>query len=329
MERTAPISPTRPSSAWTSNSLFADSAISVGTNTPGASDKPVPYAKLSGTPADPDLATRLNGLVSEIWAYEQDGEIRGEKRRKLEKAMRDIEVVLENDPSESGDSEAATPHPAIPTEDDHQAAADQDLEAVRSSLAATVEAMRMRHQEQRHLHQLTIQKLEAVAQRCLNQERLLREYAENMTMLQHENHLLRQQNDRMHSELNQAHTESAKKEVAVNAMSSAVSGLEGWINASPTPTHNVRQIVTRGRGRFRGRYYVGEHSDASPRHGQDGTPDAKALHEGVTAWLRGFRDVEEELRALKSSKPSPRRAGKSNSDFSDDEWGDFERAPAP
>ncbi|KAK6371275.1 hypothetical protein LTS17_009006 [Exophiala oligosperma] len=328
MDRTTPTTPSRPSSAWTSNSLFADSAISVGTNTPGQPDKPPPFAKLSETPPLPDLATRLNGLVSEIWANEQDGEIRGEKRRKLEQAMRDIEVVLEDDLSEGRGSETTTPQPAVPIEEDHQTASDQDLEAVRLRLAATVEAMRMRHQEQRHLHQLTVQKLEAVAQRCLSQDRQLREYAENMTMLQHENHLLRQQNDRMHSELNQAHTESAKKDVAVNAMSSAVSGLEGWINTSPTPSRSVRQVVTRGRGRFRGRYYAGEPSEASPRYGQDGAPDAKALHEGVTAWLRGFRDVEEELQALKYSKPSPRKARKSNSDFSDDEWGDFERAPA-
>ncbi|KIW16182.1 hypothetical protein PV08_06233 [Exophiala spinifera] len=305
-----------------------DSAISVGANTPGPTDKSLPSEKLSETSSHPDLATRLNGLVSEIWAHEQDGGIRGEQKRKLEQAMRDIELVLEDDLSGADDSETSTPQSGIPIEEDRQTASEQDLDAVRTSLAATVEAMRMRHQEQRHLHQLTVQKLEAVAQRCLDQEKQLREHAENMAILQHENHLLRQQNDRMHSELNHAHTESAKKEVAVNAMSSAVSGLEGWINASPTPTHSARRVVTRGRGRFRGRYYVDETPEPSPRIGQDGMPDAKALHEGVTAWLRGFRDVEEELRALKHSNPSPRKAGKSNFDFSDDEWGDFESAPA-
>ncbi|KAK5452358.1 hypothetical protein LTS15_007424 [Exophiala xenobiotica] len=325
MEHTAPISPTRPGSAWTNNSLFADSAISMRTNTPGPIGKSAESPTLSDTPSPSEIATRLNGFVSEIWASEQDGTIRSRKRRRLEKAIRDIEVALEEDSSEEDDSEESTPQRAtLPAP-----ISEQDLEAIRISLASTVESMRMRQQEQKHLHRLTVEKLEAVAQRCLQQENRLRDFAEDMMMLKQENRLLRQENDRIHADLSRAHTESAKKEVAVDAMSSAVAGLEGWINGSPTPARTMRKLVTRGRGRFRGRYYVEEPVGASPKNGLDGTSDAKALHEGVTAWLRGFRDVEEELRVSKSSQP-PRLNAKKNAPVytGEDEWGDFEYAPA-
>jgi hypothetical protein len=325
MEHTAPISPTRPGSAWTNNSLFADSAISLRTNTPGPVGKLAESPTLSDTPPPSEIATRLNGLVSEIWASEQDGTIRSRKRRRLEKAIRDIEVALEEDSSDEDDSEESTAQRAtLPA-----TVSEQDLEAIRISLASTVESMRMRQQEQKHLHRLTVEKLEAVAQRCLQQENRLRDFAEDMMMLKQENRLLRQENDRIHADLSRAHTESAKKESAVDAMSSAVAGLEGWINGSPTPARTMRKVVTRGRGRFRGRYYVEEPIGVSPMNGVDGTSDAKALHEGVTAWLRGFRDVEEELRVSKSSQTPRLNAKKNAPEYTDeDEWGDFENAPA-
>lgn len=320
-------SPGRPSSAWTNSSIFADSAISLRTQTPEFSDKHMNPLQDYELHNESGVADRLNGLVSEIWACEQDGTIRADKRRKIERAMDEIEAALEDDTLSSQESEVETPHPtrassspAAPT------VTDRDLELVRNSLAATVESMRMRQQEQRHLHQLTIEKLEAVAQRCIQQEKRLHEFAEEMVALKDRNRALIQETEQMNTQLDQTRAEAARKEIAVNAMSSAVAGLEGWINNSPTPHRTPRRIVTRGRGRFRGRYYADEADEPPVSHGSDGGSDGKTLHEGVTAWLRGFRDVEEELRSAAHFQ-GPRLKEPQNAPESiDDEWGDFESA---
>lgn len=271
----------------------------------------------------PAIADRLEGLVSEIWAAEQDSDIRGNKKRRLERAMDEIEAALEEDetdPEESGAETTHTGHRPIPSLS--QRVSDQDLEHIRTSLASTVESMRMRQQEQRHLHQLTIEKLEAVAQRCIQQEKRLREYSDEIALLKERNRRLTQENERVTRQLDQTQSDSARKDLAVNAMSSAVAGLEGWINSSSTPNRANRRVVTRGRGRFRGRYYVDEHLDAPAGHGG---PDAK-LHEGVTAWLRGFRDVQEELRSSRSGlnfRLDELQGGRPDTEV---DWGEFESA---
>jgi len=237
----------------------------------------------------------------------------------------EIEAVLEDDSlsSEGGDVESApstcSPQPVHPSTGSHL-----ELESIRSGLASTVEAMRMRQQEQRHLHQLATEKLEAVAQRCIQQERRLREFAEEMVRLKQENRLLSQENESLNTQLDQAYTASVNKEVAVSAMSSAVAGLEGWINGTPTPSRPPRRVVTRGRGRFRGRYYVDEPSEGPTGSGLDGASDAKTLHEGVTAWLRGFRDVEEELKSSERAKVSPWKEPEDAAENRADDWGEFE-----
>ncbi|KAI1608039.1 hypothetical protein EDD37DRAFT_698 [Exophiala viscosa] len=311
--------PTRPSSAWTNNSVFADSAISLRTGTPAPAEKELDlFHADDGTSSRVGFADRLNGLVSEIWACEQDGAIRREKSHKFERAIQQIEAALDDDSSGDSDLYSALPSPAtMPT--DPATVSEDDFAAIRASLACTVESMRMRQQEQRHLHQLAVEKLETVAQRCIQQERRLKEFAQEMVLLKQENRLLNE-------ELNQAHTESAKKHVAVDAMSSAVAGLEGWINGTPTPDRSDKRVVIRGRGRFRGRYYADEPMQAPVGQGSDGTSDAKAFHEGVTAWLRGFRDVEEELRMSQKTKAPGWRESQNPATNTDDEWGDFESA---
>jgi hypothetical protein len=283
-------------------------------------------------PDQPAIADRLNGLVSEIWATEQDGSIRGDKRRRLEEAMDEIEAALEDDPSSLEDSDVDTTapehsSPPPPPPPKPPGVSEQDLEMVRNSLASTVESMHMRQQEQRHLQQLTVEKLEAIAQRCVQQEKRLREFAEEMVRLKRENTQLRQENETLDRQLDQAQVEATKKEVAVNAMSSAVIGLEGWINASPTPSRTPRRVVTRGRGRFRGRYYVDETREEPVASPSDGLTDARALHEGVTAWLRGFRDVEEELRASDHAKFSRGKKAEHIREDVEEDWGDFASAP--
>ncbi|KIY00349.1 uncharacterized protein Z520_04034 [Fonsecaea multimorphosa CBS 102226] len=325
----ATASPTRPSSAWTNNSLFTDSAISMRTRSPAPLEKESSPSHPDETHDEHAIADRLNGLVSEIWACEQDGQIRGEKRRKIEKAMDEIEAVLED---EESDSETTPQSPSAPSLLPHTSGASQsDLELIRMHLSSTVESMRMRQQEQRHLHQLATEKLEAIAQRCIQQERRVREFAEEIVILKKQNRNLIQQNENLNVQLSEIQSESAKKETAVKAMSSAVSGLEGWINGSPTSdrTSHSRKIVTRGRGRFRGRYYVEEPVDGRGYHGLDGAADARLLQEGVTAWLRGFRDVEEELRSSHTAaRFVPAKDSRTVREDSDNEWGEFQTAGA-
>ncbi len=325
-----PASPTRPTSSWTTDSLFADSAISV--QTPAPFQKETNPFETNDAPREPAIADRLNGLVSEIWASEQDGGLQGDKRSKIARAVKEIEAALEDESlsEEGGDAafacstEAArTPEPAAP------AISENDLDSIRISLTDTVDSMRMRQQEQRHLQQLTVEKLEAVAQRCIEQERRLRNFAEEIAHLRDDNRTVKEENQVLHIQLSDAQAECSKKEIAVNAMSSAVSGLEGYVNGSPSPIRpaSTRRIVTRGRGRFRGRYYEDEPVESPIRHGLDGLSDGEALHEGVTAWVKGFRDVEEELRSAQSIVESPSaKRFQTAPKFIEDEWGDFETA---
>ncbi|EXJ95057.1 hypothetical protein A1O1_00175 [Capronia coronata CBS 617.96] len=306
-------SPTRPWSSWTNNSLFADSAISVRTRTPGPPFEELKSFDTHGATTDPGIADRLKGFVAEIWAWEQEGAISGDKRRRLEGAIDEIEAALVEEDTNVEEINAETTTPRS------EPVSDQDLEHIRTSLASTVEAMRMRQQEQRHLHQLTIEKLEVVAQRCIQQERRLREFSAEIVLLKEQNHRLIQDNARITSQLDQTQTESARKDLAVDAMSSAVAGLEGWINSS-APARTPRMVVTRGRGRFRGRYYVEDPGDAPPGTGGH---DAK-LHEGVTAWLRGFRDVQEELRSSQKGLLSRPKEFHGGSEDAEDDWGEFE-----
>ena len=332
-EGMATASPTRPSSAWTSDSIFTDSAISMRTRSPAPHEKESNALDADEAPEQHVVAQRLDGLVSEIWACEQDRSLSLGQRRKLDTAMDQIEAALEED-TRFEDTGAEITHlsQALKTPDTTAPmVTESELEVVRNSLANTVESMRLRQQEQRHLHQLTVDKLEAVAQRCIEQERRLQEYAAEMATLKEENRTLSHEKEHLDIQVSELQINSARKEVAVTAMSSAVSGLEGWINGSPTQDQAPprQKIVTRGRGRFRGRYYVGEPVGHPIGYGPDVASDAKGLQDGVSAWLRGFRDVEEELR---SSQIAARNAHLTDahriSRLCEDEWGDFERATA-
>ena len=324
-------SPTRPGSSWTSNSLFADSAISLRTATPKPLDDEVNAAE----PFEPitHLADRLRGLVSELWASEQDGALRGKKRQRIETAMDTIEtILLEDNRSASRDGEEvpdndgtthSTTHSTIPEDE----LVKGGLDAIRDNLTLTITSMRLRQQEQSHLHQLTMQKLEAVAQRCVQQETRLQEFSDETIVLRERNRQLTRENAKLHHQLEHSRAESRKRHDAVHAMSSAVAGLDGWINSTSTPNRSSRQVVIRGRGRFRGRYYVDGLGDnpADPR--SDAIPDARTMHEGVNAWLRGFNDIEQEL----ESSPAKSNIHLEQADdclgrFDEEEWGEFETA---
>ena len=210
----------------------------------------------------------------------------------------------------------------------------EELNKVHHDLRATVESMRLRHQEQRHLNQLSFQKLESVAQTCRVQETQLKEMADEVRDLRIENHKLGEENDTLHDRIAELESHATQKEVAVHAMSSAVKGLEGWINSSPGPDlygespSRQRQkrgrYIVRGKGRFRGRYYIDDPEGESAELGLNGASDSRELHDGVRAWLRGFRDVEEELQKVASDKPKTAEYVKHGLGSPDEDWGDFE-----
>lgn len=317
-------SPTRPGSAWTSNSLFADSAISLRTATP----KPLDDEANTSEIFEPitHLADRLRGLVSEIWASEQDGALRRKKRRRIEAAMDTIEaVLLEDDSSRSREDDEEnddeTPNPTTPED----VFVKGGLDAIRNNLTLTIKSMRMRQQEQSHLHQLTVEKLEAVAQRCIQQETRLQGFGDEAVLLRERNRHLSRENAKLKHQLEHSRAESRKRDDAVHAMSSAVAGLDGWINSTSTQNRSSRQVVVRGRGRFRGRYYVEGPGESPIEPGSDAVADAGTIHEGVNAWLRGFNDIQQELEStpvkmnLHLEQDDDRPGG-----LDEDEWGEFE-----
>lgn len=318
-------SPTRPGSAWTSNSLFADSAISLRTATP----KPFDDEANTSETFEPiaHLADRLRGLVSEIWASEQDGALREKKRRRIETAMDSIEaVLLEDDTSisreeEDDDQDDETTHSTTPAD----VFVKGGLDLIRNNLTITIKSMRMRQQEQSHLHQLTMEKLEAVAQRCVEQETRMQEFGEEVILLRERNRKLTRENAILNDQLEHTRAESRKRDDAVHAMSSAVAGLDGWINSTPTPTRSSRKVVVRGRGRFRGRYYVDEPDESPMGPGSDTVSDARTIHEGVNAWLRGFNDIEQELESTPvNANVRVKQVDDRSRQLEDDEWGEFE-----
>ena len=358
-------SPTRPTSAYTLHSTFADSAVDMDLRTPTETLDPLskvetpslePTVSLSPEDVDQTLSDKMRRLAAVAWTLEQDDSMPAPKRRQLHRILGQLESQLESVSEDIEENDAfhvqsavdqspeSTPRHAEVEEIDEDSAEDEDvwidesdLITVRESLAATVQAMRMRHEEQHHLQQLTAQKLEALAERCLQHEQRAQELLQEIEELRHENRTLGTDNDQLRSKLGHLEEEATRNEVAVEAMSTAVTGLEGWIehtHASPaqTPVTNRKakrqKVVIRGKGRFRGRYYVDEDGDEAVAYSlADTAAENQELHDGIQAWLRGFRDVEEELRHHESpniSRPQDTFRSVEHREF--DDWGEFETA---
>ncbi|RMZ77002.1 hypothetical protein DV738_g4572, partial [Chaetothyriales sp. CBS 135597] len=159
-----------------------------------------------------------------------------------------------------------------------------------------------------------------------------------------ENRKLGEENMTLRHQVDDLETQVARSQMAVDAMSSAVGGLEGWINNSPsvsrsrsiahTPAHTPRKgrVVVRGQGRFRGRYFVDDPNGEVVLGAAETASDTRELHDGVKSWLKGFRDVEEELyrasppRVIRSKDTRSELAAANDHDRDDDQidWGEFE-----
>lgn len=355
--------PSRPMSSHTLHSTFADSAVDMDATTPaGPLDSQTRsgagYFESNSPPTSPQtdqtLSEKMRQLIAMGWNIDGDHTMAPEKKDTLKSMLKDIgayldaapndtelpsasiqsSTVIEPDASIRHPNTSGTPiDPSDLEDEDDEWIDESELIAVRNELALTVQEMRLRQEEQRHLHQLTIQKLEAVAQRCLAQEQQADDLLREVRELRRENHTLGQENDQLRERLTYIEEEAAHKDVAVNAMSSAVAGLEGWIESAhvsrpQTPVEKKpkrQKVVIRGKGRFRGRYYVDEDGDHAVAYSlADAAAGSQELQEGVKAWLRGFRDVEEELRQHESPGRSRSQGRIRSSQHDEDEWGDFE-----
>ncbi|KAF7511994.1 hypothetical protein GJ744_002707 [Endocarpon pusillum] len=203
-----------------------------------------------------------------------------------------------------------------------------------SHLTATVCSLRLRHQEQLHLQSLFTSKLEALAQKSLEQEAAissltaeLRSVRQSNAQLGRENALLAHENNELRVSIQHLEGEVVDRKRAVEAMTGAVRGLEGWIesaNNSPQSNSNGRLLrdkaghgrgetgSIRGKGRFRGRYH--HDGDNSGGLGLDGTSDVDTaeIQEGVMAWVRGFKDVEDGLKEIQQRDGRASRAKQVN-----------------
>ncbi|RMZ75388.1 hypothetical protein DV737_g5311, partial [Chaetothyriales sp. CBS 132003] len=240
------------------------------------------------------VSERLADLAARVSALD-DRALNSRGGQRIARALTLIEQVLGDE-----DEDEYVANAALPREENESE--ELGLHGVRTALAATVASMRQRQQEQRHLHQLTIGKLEAVAQTCVGQRKQLDDVNKAVSHLRDQNRKLGEENDRLRHQVADLESQVAQNEVAVHAMSSAVSGLEGWINNPPslyrphsatqTPTPRKGRIVMRGQGRFRGRYFVDDPNGEVVLGASDATSETREFHDGVKSWLKGFRDVD-------------------------------------
>jgi predicted nuclease with TOPRIM domain len=331
-----------PPSVFTSDSVFADSAISVGATTPKFShaDDQLDMNSDASEASQPTISERLSNLAAGAFAIEESHALGHDREQTIRQALADIQNCLEsNDEERESGAQSLNEEPG---EDSEVAISrtgeleDIQLHEIHASLAATVASMRQRQQEQRHLHSLTIEKLNAVGQTCWDQRQELQDLRSEIESLRHENQTLGRENDAMKERLADIEEQATQREVAVHAMSSTVSGLEGWINNSPMAeryrssparqTPRRGKLVVRGQGRFRGRYFVDDPDGEVVLDG--GQDDGTEIHDGVRSWLKGFRDVEEQLFKATPSRVIRTKEARNDAISADDDWGDFESVSA-
>jgi hypothetical protein len=330
---------TRPSSGWTNDSTFADSAISMGTATPKNFDDDSMQLRPPSL-STPSLSERLTGLAALAWAVEQDGYIEDATRNKIWKSLSRVENLLEDrDEIPEADFKRAPENAEIREVANQFSEEDvAQLDQIHQHLTTTVAEMRLRQQEQHHIHEMTVRRLDDIAGTCARQKKRIQELETEVGALRIEHQKLYRDSQGFQQHAEQLTVELQRRDVALQAMSSAVAGLDGWISTTLAPSQRATRLDlrTRGRGRFKTHYYVEVPIDTSPDNGVDPTVEARELRDGITAWVRGFRDVESaSLDAITVSHdvhPHPvfdnRTVSSSVEDSMPDveEWGDFQTA---
>jgi hypothetical protein len=318
----------RPSSVWTNDSTFADSAISMGSSTPKQLDDEHRELRFQASPII-SISERLSELAAVAWAAEQDSYLDDATRKEAMNAMKVIESCL----GEKDEEEIVLRSRAEEQEDAEREQA--QLQYVHEQLVDTVASMRLRQQAQRHIQELALRKLDDVGSTCAAQEDTIESLRAEVERLKIDNQKLRRDNDGFQAHAIQLTSELEQKDIAVQAMSSAVAGLDGWVRSALGPERPTRRVrATRGRGRFRTHYYVDVPIEGADQE-LDRTVDAREVRDGLTAWVRGFRDVEDAVNTTKTTQPveseqsgvslSPgTRSGTIAQD--EDDWGDFQTA---
>lgn len=316
----------RPSSGWTNDSAFADSAISMGSNTPKQLDDD-PLELRSPTSPKYELSEHLTELAAVAWAAEQDSYIDHGTKQDALTAIKIIESCLSDGDRQDEANELLRRREVSAQQAEREQA---QLHYVHEQLAATVASMRSRQQEQRHISEVALRKLEDVANTCATQEETIDSLEREVDRLRIENRKLSRDSDGFQAHAVQLTHELEQKDLAVQAMSSTVAGLDGWIQTALGPGRPTRRVrVARGRGRFRTHYYVDVPIEGELDQECDRTVDAREVRDGITAWVRGFRDVEDAMHA--STQPIPIGTGYNHGDCppetdtqGNEEWGDFQ-----
>jgi hypothetical protein len=286
---------TRPSSGWTNDSTFADSAISMGTTTPKNFDDDSLQLRPPSSSA-PSLSERLTGLAALAWAVEQDEYIDDDRRNKIWRSLSYVESLLE-DRDETPDTDSTRPPEAAKMQEVANQSNEEDvahLDQIHQHLTTTVAEMRLRQQEQRHIYEMAVQRLDDIAGTCARQKQRIQDLETEVGALRTEHQKLYRDSEGFQQHAEQLTAELQRRDVALQAMSSAVAGLDGWISTTLAPNQRATRLDlrTRGRGRFKTHYYVEVPIDRSPVNDPDPTVEARELRDGITAWVRGFRDVE-------------------------------------
>ena len=353
-------------------SYFADSAISdmsTITSSPNPksileTDRPAFSSRALLTDPPETAAQRLERVA--LPPETPDEQALLQKEREIEELFKPVDSAIPEEDSSEAEAEAGV-EAGFVSED-----VDTDLDLV-SRLSSTVSSLRLRQQEQTHLHDLFISKIEALVQQSLDQEEQIMSLTAKLKTLHRKDSELRKENDTLIEDNHRLQGELTNGAVAVDAMTGAVRGLEGWIQSlqihagtavalpatsplsPPAPLRepksrqslqvkpnrqetsgqnrivDARQAV-RGRGRFRGRYSIHHRADhiendlatatltqpssfttsRGDKYIMAGTAATTAVPasptdtmDGILAWLRGFKDIEDSIMAMKHSWNHP------------------------
>lgn len=302
---------------------FADSGI-MDMTTPTLSPQSKPQFETDRSELKGDGAyDYLVDCLAEPIGHQLELAISSSRNKHPDQAIKNTNGASDRDECRSYLSSKTSPEDALSdSEPTTESECEPDPELI-SHLTTTVSSLRLRGQEQLHLHALFTSKLEALAQRSLQQESTIRDVTSQLqslrelnTTLGRENATLTHENNDLRVTMQDLKGDILERELAMEAMTGAVRGLEGWIesaNNSPRshsqiPVHHdraghriARRDVVRGKGRFRGRYPLEGKDGTGNREGhgiQDSTDvEPIEIQEGVMAWVRGFKDVEEGLKA--------------------------------
>ena len=277
------------------------------------------------------LSERLERFAAAVRELEQNSTISEAQSDLLETILDNFEKRLSDEVAVSPAESPVQPNneaiPSTPHGDQTQA-----LEDIRRHVDETLASMRLRHQERTHLQALCIERLDSVAERCHVSESRAQDAHVRVKTLQQENDILRKDTSVLVGRIQSLEADLTHRDVALDAMGSAASGLEGFLDETtrhqspvPVPASTPRRKVIRGRGRFRGEYDVDDLGTHVLPATSTPASEAAELQDGVRAWLKGFRDVEEEARSpgrpVTASSIQANRVSEAEND-----WGSFEEA---